>query len=273
MHTARRKPGESHLLTPCGLPIPIFSALTGQLAQFQSNLLHPTTDPNALYTIWIGANDLNDIAANAAPAQYGTDLGIVAGNIDAAIGTLTSIGAKNFLIVTVPDLGLTPEALAAGPAASAGASALSAGFDAILVNGAGPVPSLSALAGADSIDISVVNTYALLDSIVADPASYGFTNVNQPCLTGEVAYSGGTPCANPSQYLFWDELHPSAAGHQLVGDAALALVTPEPNSVLLAGAGMFALAIVCRHHGRHESRGARRRFLWCRTQPHHLAAS
>ena len=33
----------------------------GQLAQFQA--VHPVADPNALYTIWIGSNDLTDILA------------------------------------------------------------------------------------------------------------------------------------------------------------------------------------------------------------------
>src|SRR5580704_10430984 len=42
---------------------------TGQLTQFQT-AVHATADPNALYTIWIGANDLSDILANASPAQY-----------------------------------------------------------------------------------------------------------------------------------------------------------------------------------------------------------
>jgi len=44
---------------------------TGQLAQFQAG--HATADPNALYAIWIGSNDLNDILANASPAQFGVD--------------------------------------------------------------------------------------------------------------------------------------------------------------------------------------------------------
>src|ERR1700683_4285768 len=42
---------------------------TGQLAQYQAT--HATADPNALYTIWIGANDLSDILAGQLPSQYG----------------------------------------------------------------------------------------------------------------------------------------------------------------------------------------------------------
>ena len=211
---------------------------SGQIAQFAA--AHPTADSNALYTIWIGANDLAAIPAGASPADVATDIGAIVENIDAAINTLAGLGAKNFVVATVPDLGLTPDALTAGT--SAAASALSAGFDGVLVNGSSPIPSLAAIAAGDAIDISVLNTYLLLDSIVANPASYGFTDVTDPCLTGEVNFAGGTPCATPNQYLFWDGDHPTAAGQALVADAALTLVTPEPSSDLLVAGGLFGMA-------------------------------
>jgi phospholipase/lecithinase/hemolysin len=213
---------------------------TGQLAQFEAS--HPSADPNALYTIWIGSNDLTDILSDQTPAQYTADIATVVGNIDTAINTLAGVGAKNFLIATVPDLGKTPASLAAGTAVSSAASGLSLAFDTLLVNGSGPVPSLAAVAGADGINISVLNTFALLDSIAANPSAFGFTNVTQPCLTGAVNYSGGTVCGNPNQYLFWDALHPSAAADAIVAADAFALLTPEPASVSLIAAGLVGLA-------------------------------
>ncbi|MGA2712611.1 MAG: SGNH/GDSL hydrolase family protein [Bryobacteraceae bacterium] len=222
--------------------------LTGQLPAFE--LANPTgADPNALYTIWIGSNDLAAIPGTATPGAIATDIGDIVGNIDTAIGALASLGAKNFLVVTVPDLGVTPDALEAPAGTSAAESALSAGFDNALVNGSSPIPSLAALAAGKSINISVLNTYALIDAIVADPGLYGFTNVTDPCLTGEVNFAGGTPCTMPNQYLFWDGDHPTAAGQALVADAAFALVTPEPTSISLIVAGLFGLAVVGRYFG------------------------
>jgi phospholipase/lecithinase/hemolysin len=91
-----------------------------------------------------------------------------------------------------------------------------------------------------------LNTYPLLDQIVANPAAYHLTNVTQPCLTGEVNFSGGTPCAAPNQYFFWDPDHPTAAGHEIVA-AALNVVTPEPGSISLIAVGMLGLLLVRRH--------------------------
>ena len=110
------------------------------------------------------------------------------------------------------------------------------------MNGSGAlsIPSLAALAGTDGIDLRVLNTYALLDSILLSPATYGFTDVTDPCLVGS------TPCANPSQYLFWDDQHPTAAGHAIVADAALAVLAPEPGSMTMFGVGLFALVLIRR---------------------------
>jgi phospholipase/lecithinase/hemolysin len=157
---------------------------TGQIAQFDAT--HPTADPNALYTIWVGSNDLLGIlSSGATPSHAAADAAVVAGNIDTAINSLAASGARDFLVLTVPNLGVTPEVQADGAAVAAAASALAAEFDSTLVNGGGPVPSLSALATTDSVDISVLNTYSLLDSFVGNPA-YGFTNVTSPCYTGTV---------------------------------------------------------------------------------------
>jgi phospholipase/lecithinase/hemolysin len=215
---------------------------TGQLAQFGA--AHSTADPNALYTIWIGSNDLLDILTGAPPSQYAADIAAAVTNVDTAIGTLAAAGAKNFLLVTVPDLGLTPDAITDGPAAEAGASALSAGFNSALVNSAVTLASL------DSLNLSILNTYSLLDAIVASPSMYGFTNVTDPCVTGAVNYAGGTACAATTsaqnQYLFWDMIHPTAAGHAIVADAALAVLTPEPASFSLIAVGLVGVGLAFR---------------------------
>ena len=224
--------------------------LTSQLAAFKA--ANPVVNPNGLYTIWIGSNDLDAIlASNPSQAAAAAGAAAVVGNIDNAINTLAQEGAKNLLIVTVPDLGKTPAAMATGPLGVAAASSLSLFFDTTLVNGlsSSGIPSLGAIAGADGLNLNVLDTYSLIDGIVANPNAFGFTNVTQPCLTGEVNDAGGTPCATPNQYLFWDQLHPTAAGQAIVAAAALQVVTPEPATltmITVAGLGLLGMAVLRR---------------------------
>jgi phospholipase/lecithinase/hemolysin len=228
---------------------PFYTAALGdlpsQLAAFQ--LANPGgANTNGLYTIWIGSNDLRAIlATNPTPAQAAVDVAAVAANVDKAINFLAADGAKNFLILTVPDLGKSPAAIATGPLGVAAASALSFTYDNLLVNGGSGIPSLGSLASADGVKLSVLDTFSLIDGIVAQPAKFGFTDVTDQCLVGAVNYAGGTPCANPSQYLFWDQLHPTAAGASIVASFAQQAI-PEPATVTMIGVGVLAGIVVRR---------------------------
>jgi phospholipase/lecithinase/hemolysin len=206
---------------------------TGQIAQFTST--HPTNkaDPNALYTILIGGNDLLGIPAGATQAQGQTLLDDVVNNIDSAITTLAGEGAKDFLVLTVPDLGKTPAAIAAGSTASA--TALTAALNGELLGGnttSGVLSLAQVAAGAGAgVKINVFDTAALVDQVTANPASYGFSDVTDPCYDATTK----AVCANPNSYLFWDALHPTAAGHVLIGNGAAAVLGVAPVPLPAAG--------------------------------------
>jgi phospholipase/lecithinase/hemolysin len=203
--------------------------LPSQLAAFHA--ANPVANPTGLYTLWIGSNDLSAILATSPTvSQAAMDVKAVINNIDTAIGTLAGEGAKDFLVLTVPDLGKTPGAIATGPLGVAAASTLSAEFD------LGLAASLQGVPG-----VKVLDTYSLIDTIVAEPGAFGFSDVTDPCLTGEVNYAGGTPCSNPNQYLFWDELHPTAAGHALVAADAFQTLAPEPATLTMLGVGLVSV--------------------------------
>ena len=73
-------------------------------------------DPNALYVVVAGANDLRDIRnANfgSSPADIAARVAAaegIAGNVVRVVGALAQQGARHFLISNLPDLGKTPEA-------------------------------------------------------------------------------------------------------------------------------------------------------------------
>ena len=80
-----------------------------------------------------------------------------------------------------------------------------------------------------------LNTYDLLGDIKSHPAAFGFTNVNDPVWTGNFASStsgtlASTIPAVQNQYLFWDQVHPTAAGHRLAADFAYDALTAGTSS-------------------------------------------
>lgn len=214
---------------------------TGQLAQYFAT--HPTSDPAALYTLWIGSNDVRAILTSGlAPAQVPGVLGQVVANIDAAIIALAASGAKDLLIVTVPDVGLIPAVRALGPTVQAAATAVSAGLNGLLVSGGGPLPSLSALAAAYGLNLDVLDTFTLLNRAVANPAAFGFNNVTDPCLTASGVCA--PTVAEQNRFLYWDDVHPSAGGHAFIAAAAVAVLeVPEPGTLALLGVGLAMVAV------------------------------
>ena len=69
--------------------------------------------------------------------------------------------------------------------------------------------------------------------MIADPSAYGINDTTDAYLT-----SGST--ANPNTFLFFDDEHPAAGIHNLIGNAAINAV-PEPSAMLALGLGMAAL--------------------------------
>jgi phospholipase/lecithinase/hemolysin len=216
--------------------------LEQQVATF---LAGPPAPSDALYTFSIGANDLFAIlggqTGGLTPAQAA---GAAAQVVADQAAALAAAGAKKLVLFDVPDLGLTPEITALGPDASVQASALSAFFDQQVLIDLAPVEA----AGLTVYDL---NTYALIDAAVQNPGAFGFSNVTDSCWTGGFSGGPGSLCstdpAEQNTYLFWDGVHPTAAGHLLVADSALramGLPVPEPSTwaMLLFGFGGMGFA-------------------------------
>ncbi len=197
---------------------------------------------SGLYTMWVGANDvftaLDDVAGGTLTlGQAQLRLGLAALTEAASIGALAKLGAETFIVPLVPDLGKVP-ATNTKPVGSAQATLLSATYDKVL---AAALAKL--MAADDDLTIHVLDTFTLIDAVVADPAAFGFSDAANPCYLGTEA-GGGTVCANPDSYLFWDDVHPTAAGHAWIAQAALAeLAVPEPSSLALLAAGGMVLVL------------------------------
>ena len=169
-------------------------------------------DPNALYVIWVGANDAFD-ALRAYPG--GADiLPSAVGAVIESILTLHAAGAEHFLIPNLPNLAITP---AAQGNAALLAYLLSGGFNTALDD------TLSSIEPFYDFTIHRLDIWSLLNSVHAAPAAFGLENVLAPCLAFGVTES--VVCATPETYLFWDAIHPTTVTHGILADFAYGLLT------------------------------------------------
>ncbi len=210
-------------------------------------------DSHALYQVWGGANDIFYLSAAVADPNA-----VAAGTISAAqtelglLNGLQTAGAKYVVVYNLPDLGKTPSAAAGGAAAQAGATQLAVLYNGVLNSGIAQLSN-------NGLNVIPVNTFALINEVIANPSAYGFANVTAPACTGgsgssiecgpqgsgaPVTYAPGTE----QTYLFADGVHPTTAAHAMLGQYVLSVIhAPEQISLLgeapLASSGAQTRAI------------------------------
>ena len=169
---------------------------------------------DATYVIWIGANDLDDslAAAQLDPAQSAVILQSALSAVASNIQLLWAAGARQFLVPTLPDFGVTPAVQSLGQPAIAVATQLAAAYNNNLQL------TLSQLHQLPGVKIASLDVFTFLDAVVADPAAYGIKDAQTPCLR---FFATIDPiCAHPDRHLFWDAIHPTEAGHRVLEHAA-----------------------------------------------------
>jgi len=174
-----------------------------------------TFDDNDLVSILGGANNIFQgipvAAVSANPA--GTIAPIAqsaAADIDFIVSEVAAAGAGTILVTNLPRLGITPQ-FNQGPGLPASPLADFAGqtFNSALL------ARLTATAALrPDTNIILMDLYKISDPLAANPGRFGLSNATDAC------FNGVTVCADPDGYLYWDSVHPTAAGHQLI--AALA---------------------------------------------------
>ncbi|KAF1705672.1 autotransporter domain-containing protein [Pseudoxanthomonas suwonensis] len=174
-------------------------------------------DSAALYTVWTGANDIFAIAEGA---PVDSTIATAVGGAVQAVGALDAAGARYILVPNLPDIGITPDAIAAGPMAQATLTALSAGYN----------DALYGALGQAGYRVIPLDTFNMLREIAASPAAYGLSNVTgvacQPPGSSSLTCNP-TSYASPDAgqaYLFADGVHPTGVVHAMLGDYVLSVL-------------------------------------------------
>ena len=81
--------------------------------------------------------------------------------------------------------------------------------------------TLGILGQLPGIEIAEFNVYTTVDTVIAEVLNneqpFGMTNTNTACIEPGVA---PFRCDTPDQFLFWDGIHPTKAGHAILAQKA-----------------------------------------------------
>ncbi|HUA79103.1 MAG TPA: autotransporter domain-containing protein [Dyella sp.] len=198
------------------------------IAAFQAQIT-----PTVTAQVTAGVEAQAGVSSLQSPTQAQATIVAAAQQEVKLLGELQGAGAKNIVVFNLPNIGLTPEALEQGASAASSLTALSVIYNSQLNSGLGQLGK----------GIIPVNTYALLNQVIANPAAYGFANVTTPaCGVGSSSVQCGpqgsglpyTYAAGTNQtYLFADGVHPTTAADVMLSQVVLSeLAAPQQISLL-----------------------------------------
>jgi outer membrane lipase/esterase len=208
-----------------------------------------TANPNGLYVLLAGANDLLNaiqLPANQnATAMTNTGVGASAA-VAGAVQALAGLGAKNILVLNLPDISKTAR-FTTGSGAS-GALFMQNGVLAYNRDIGGRIGGLGLPA---DVNVTVFNLSAIFDGILANASRFGFTVTNQEYLG--ILQAGGNP-GDVNGYIFWDGIHPTTRAHSIIAGVLTEVLNPEfvlgtsavQGTAMLAAADMSADAVASR---------------------------
>ena len=127
--------------------------------------------PKDLVIVLAGANDVFTQAGLAGAGaitstEAGTRVGTAAATLAAQVARLKTAGAKNVLVVGLPDMGINPYAAASGAAAAGALTSLSQ-----------TVFNATLKASLPTTGVAYLDPVPLFSNVMANPSAYGFTKV------------------------------------------------------------------------------------------------
>lgn len=167
---------------------------------------------NTLFTLLIGGNDL---------VNYHNTVDQVIDGETQALQNLIGSGARNILLLKLPDVSKTPIFDMKNNAAEVAAQVTELNHRLVAL-----VASLRAHHGG-GLNIQLYDTYSLFNDLLTNPAKYQLSNTTQSCLNINTdssinylkAQTVRLHCRDPDVFVFWDTLHPTTHVHKVMADA------------------------------------------------------
>lgn len=163
---------------------------------------------NDLVSVLGGANNIFQalptagVSTNPVAAITPTLAAAVA-DMNFLVNDIAGRGAGTILVTNLPRLGITPQ-FRTSPAAAL------ADYAGSTFNSSLQTALLTTAAARPGTNIILFDLAKVSDLLASSPGRFGLSNVTEAC------FNGVTVCANPDSYLYFDGVHPTAAGHRLI---------------------------------------------------------
>ena len=181
------------------------NSLVEQVDEYLDRLSGARPAAGTLFVVFIGANDLL-----GGQTTVSTPANIVRTQVE----RLVTAGARQFLGVNLPLLGMTPR-YGANP--NAPISQATRSYNALLNQRFNAIESAN-----PGVTIHRLDLEDVFSDVLTNASTLGFTNT---IGLGRDA-SGGSLNGAPG-YVFWDDVHPTREAHALLGEAAIRAVLPD----------------------------------------------
>ena len=206
-------------------------------------------DSQALHVVFMGGNDLRDIRGLSDSAMAEAKIDLVIAQLILQLKRLKMAGAISFFVPNIPNLGLLPETLEGepnDPGITARATSYTLNYNQKLST------ALNNFESGSSLNLIRFDTYAVVGNLIANAASLGFTNTTEGCLdTSDLPFprfhedcvSGPffDPQIDFTGFVFFDNLHPAGATHQIIGEQMVTALVARPNETINLSPLLFLL--------------------------------
>ena len=220
----------------CPVPVPLIEQ---QIATYLAARPGQRADPDSLYSVWAGANDLLTIADSGSGGEAAlAAVQATAEKLVRDVRSLQQAGARHIVVVNIPDLGSTQFAR------SLGAPQIRQQFQAMTT-----LYNQTVARGLAQLDagIATIDAYGLNEQVLGKPATFRLTDINTTACTGPdssipVVFCSPEGSASPVTYspgsnrelVFADGIHPTGVIHEIFADLVTATLA-APVQVSLAG--------------------------------------
>ena len=180
---------------------------------------------DALYIIFIGGNDVRDARDSARVSRSIRIIRNAVRNESSQIQKLITAGAKNIMVFNIADIGRIPDTTLLTELSNNNRLARKATNYTRLYNVLLSI-RMRLLEHKNNINITEFDFFKVFSKILDNPSDFDFTNSTQACFS-QLSFSFNSECnfgASFGEFVFFDEIHPTARAHELLGSFAVNVI-------------------------------------------------